>query len=139
MAQGCELHRQRRVAFAEARARNEALALRFDLGQFPALIAVCGGDVDHTVAYTGEVSHGMLPDKVLAWLDAFKDGAACRGAKRNPKSGAKLDATADYGKMKVSKLRAILGAHDIPCKLCAEKSDFVRAIREAIAAKAGEL
>ena len=128
-----------RVAFAEARARNEALALRFDLGQFPALIAVCGGDVDHTVAYTGEVSHGMLPDKVLAWLDAFKDGAACRRAKRNPKSGAKLDASADYGKMKVSKLRAILSAHDIPCKLCAEKSDFVRAIREAIAAKAGEL
>jgi hypothetical protein len=29
--------------------------------------------------------------------------------------------------------------HGIPCKLCAEKSDFVRAIREAIAAKAGEL
>jgi protein disulfide-isomerase A6 len=128
-----------KIAFAEARARNEALALKFDIASFPALIAVCAGDVDHTVAYTGEVSHGMLPEKVLAWLETFANGAACSKAKKNPKSGGKLDAGLDYGKMKVQRLRAILSVHGIPCKLCAEKSDFVRAIREAIAAKAGEL
>ena len=128
-----------KIAFAEARARNEALALKFDIASFPALIAVCGGDVDHTVAYTGEVSHGMLPEKVLAWLETFASGAACSKSKKNPKSGGKLDAGVDYGKMKVQRLRAILSVHGIPCKLCAEKSDFVRAIREAIAAKAGEL
>jgi hypothetical protein len=34
--------------------------------------------------------------------------------------------------MRVSKLRAVLSANDIPCRLCAEKGDFVRAIHEAI-------
>ena len=34
-----------------------------------------------------QVSHGMLPDKVLAWLDAFENGAACRRAQRDPASG----------------------------------------------------
>ena len=74
---------------------------------------------------------------ITRWSAAIR--AACSKAKKNPKSGGKLDAGVDYGKMKVQRLRAILSVHGIPCKLCAEKSDFVRAIREAIAATAGEL
>ena len=76
---------------------------------------------------------------VLAWLETFSNGAACSKAKKNPKSGGKLDAGVDYGKMKVQRLRAILSVHGIPCKLCAEKSDFVRAIREAIPQATGEV
>ena len=44
----------------------------------------------------------------------------------------RLDPSVEYGKMRVSKLRAVLRANDIPCRLCAEKGDFVRAIHEAI-------
>jgi hypothetical protein len=43
-----------------------------------------------------------------------------------------LDAAADYSKMRVSKLKAILGAHNIPCLLCMEKGDFVKAIEGAL-------
>ena len=56
-----------------------------------------------------------------------------------PKTGTKLDASLPYETMRVSKLRAILAAHDIPCVLCAEKSDFTRAIRDFIERKNGEL
>jgi hypothetical protein len=37
--------------------------------------------------------------------------------------------------MRVSKLKAILNAHSIPCQLCMEKGDFVKAIQGALAAK----
>ena len=125
-----------KLAFAEARARNDALASRLDVGSYPALVAACGGDVDHTVTYAGELSHSMTPDKVEEWLEKFQGGELCASTRKTPKTGTRLDASLDYGKMRVSKLRAILSANHIPCVLCAEKSDFVRAIEEAIARRA---
>ena len=124
------------LAFAEARARNDALASRLDVGSYPALVAACGGDVDHTVTYAGELSHSMTPGEVEEWLEKFQGGKLCASTRKTPKTGTKLDASLDYGKMRVSKLRAILSANQIPCVLCAEKSDFVRAIRDEIARRA---
>ena len=124
-----------RVAVAEARARNDALALRLDVGSYPSLVAVCGGDTDQTVTFGGELSHTMTPTAVSDWLGTFEGGKACAAAPKNPKSGVTLDPKLDYGKMRVSKLKAILSAHSIPCQLCMEKGDFVRAIEGALQAK----
>lgn len=126
-----------KFAVSEARARNDALALRLDVGSYPTLIGVCDGDVDHTVVYAGELSHSMTPAAVTEWMQGFEGGVKgglCAATPKTPKSGVMLDASLDYSKMRVSKLKAILNAHDIPCQLCMEKSDFVRAIEGALRA-----
>ena len=89
-----------KLAFAEARARNGALASRLGVGSYPALVAACGGDVDHTVTYAGELSHSMTPDKVEEWLEKFQGGELCASTRKTPKAGTRLDASLDYGKMR---------------------------------------
>jgi protein disulfide-isomerase-like protein len=126
-----------KVPVAEARARNEALGLPLDVSVFPTLIAACGGDVDRTITYDGEITQDMTPSAVTEWASSFEGGKKCKDAPKNPKTGMTLDASIDYSKMRVSKLRAILTAHGIPCSLCAEKGDFVKAIAEAAAAGGG--
>lgn len=102
----------------------------------PSATAVCGGDVDHTVTFSGELSHSMTPEAVTEWLQTLEggDGGVCKSTPKTPKSGVTLDAFLDYSKMRVSKLKAILSAHGIPCQLCMEKGDFVKAIHGALAA-----
>ena len=129
-----------RFEFAEVRARNEALALRLaDVAAFPSLVLVCDGDASRTAAFEGALRHEMTPKEVVAWVETFSRARGkCAGIQSVPKTGTKLDASLPYETMRVSKLRAILAAHDIPCVLCAEKSDFTRAIRDFISKK-GEL
>ena len=95
---------------------------------------MCGGDVDHTVAFGGEISHSMTPTGVTEWMQSLEGGELCKSTPKTPKSGVTLDASLDYSKMRVSKLKAILSAHNIPCQLCMEKGDFVQAIQGALAA-----
>ena len=121
-----------RVAVAEARSRNDAIATQLDVDAFPALLVACEGDGDWTVRYDGELTHEMTPEGVVKWLEGFEGGKRCARTRKTPKSGTRLDPSVEYGKMRVSKLRAVLRANDIPCRLCAEKGDFVRAIHEAI-------
>jgi hypothetical protein len=70
----------------------------YSVGSYPSLMAVCGGDVDHTVTYSGEISHTMTPTAVADWLATLEGGAACAAAPKTPKSGVTLDATLDYSK-----------------------------------------
>jgi hypothetical protein len=82
----------------------------------------------------------MTPKEVVDWVETFSSArGACDSIRSVPKTGTKLDASLPYETMRVSKLRAILAAHDIPCVLCAEKSDFTRAIRDFIDRKKNEL
>ena len=129
-----------RFEFAEVRARNEALALRLaDAPAFPSLVLSCDGDASRTAVFEGVLRHEMTPKEVVAWIESFsRERGKCAGIKSVPKTGTKLDASLPYETMRVSKLRAILVTHDIPCVLCAEKSDFTRAIRDFISKK-GEL
>ena len=130
-----------RFEFAEVRARNEALALRMtDVAKFPSLVLACDGDASRTAEFAGSLRHEMTPRDVVDWVETFSRArGACAGIRSVPKTGTKLDASLPYETMRVSKLRAILAAHDIPCVLCAEKSDFTRAIRDFIERKNGEL
>ena len=134
-----------KIAVAEARARNDALALRLDVASYPSLLAVCGGNVDHTISFSGELSHSMTPTAVTEWMQSIVEGGGgggdgggggggglCASTPKTPKSGVTLDANLDYSKMRVSKLKAILSAHNIPCQLCMEKGDFVKAINGAL-------
>ena len=129
-----------RFEFAEVRARNERLALQMaDVATFPSLVLACDGDASRTAAFDGALRHEMTPREVIHWVETFSRArGACAGIRSAPKTGTKLDASLPYETMRVSKLRAILAAHDIPCVLCAEKSDFTRAIRDFISKK-GEL
>jgi thiol-disulfide isomerase/thioredoxin len=133
-----------RFEFAEVRARNERLALQMaDVATFPSLVLACDGDASRTAAFDGALRHEMTPREVVNWVETFSRArGACAGIRSAPKTGTKLDESLPYETMRVSKLRAILAAHDIPCVLCAEKSDFTRAIRDFIsekAARGGEL
>jgi len=133
-----------RFEFAEVRSRNEAVAFKLmDSVKFPSLIAVCDGDAERTAEYQGELRHEMKPNEIVDWVESFattpKDGTLpwkCASIKPTPKTGTTLDASLQYESMRVGKLKAILAAHDIPCVLCAEKTDFTKAIRDAIAARA---
>ena len=122
--------------FAEVRARNEVLALAvMDVVKFPSLVVVCGGNVEKIATYSGELRHEMGPTDVTNWVEsyAFADGTGlCYDISPTPKTGTKLDDSLPYETMRVSKLKAVLSANKIPCVSCAEKSDFTRAIREAI-------
>ena len=49
-----------------------------------------------------------------------------------------LSPGADFSKMKVGELRALLASRGVSCTLCAEKSDFVREVAALAAAEAAQ-
>ena len=65
-----------RVAVAEARAGNEAVAARFGVAELPAVVAVCGGDAERTEALP---LHGgaLMAEYVEGFASEFQDAARC--------------------------------------------------------------
>jgi len=117
-----------KIPLAEVKGNNAELALNFDIAKQPTLLVMCDGDIEKTVAYSGSIDPGMKSDAVEKWLDTFSAGKGCAGVKKTPKQGLKLDPNANFAKMKVGQLKALMHAHSIPCVSCYEKSDFVSAI-----------
>lgn len=62
------------------------------------------------------------------FAEQFKGGARC--AQVQKRVVAPLDPGANYGKMRVGELKAILAQRGVPCQLCVEKADFVRKARK---------
>jgi len=110
-----------KLAFGEVRGGASDLARRFNVTTFPSLLAVCGGDASTTVAYSGEMKNSRL----TRWLNEFYSGKKCAEA-------IVVDATTDFGKLKVSQLKSILQARGVVCKDCVEKGDYVRTIQELV-------
>ena len=125
-------------ATAESKGTNEAIASRLDAVSFPGLFVICGGDLDRTAVYSGDLGHTMTPDKVEAFFTEYAEKEGCKRVLKVPKVGLKLEKGFDYSKLRVNKLKSLLAAHNIPCVLCMEKSDFVRAIENHVLANSGE-
>ena len=116
-----------KLAFGEARAGNEGVAPRFGVSSLPAVVGVCGGDAERTLALP---IHGgrIFPEAVEHFAQSFKDPATCAGVGKRPK--VELQPGADYSKMRVGELQAILASLGERCALCVEKSDFVKRVQE---------
>lgn len=69
----------------------------------------------------------MHAENVEHFAQLFKDGTRCEGVQK--RVVAALDPNANYSKMRVGELKAILAQRGIPCQLCVEKGDFVRKAR----------
>jgi hypothetical protein len=92
----------------------------------PALALVCNGD-----ARTAEAYPGVLKSEPLQrMLNRYAGGKECS-------SKIAIDASTDLGALSVGQLKAVVAARGIACRGCAEKGDFVRALREALAAGGG--
>tara|TARA_B100001758_G_C18355540_1_gene582476 strand:- start:505 stop:1290 length:786 start_codon:yes stop_codon:yes gene_type:complete len=116
---------------AESRGNNAEIGMHFDVFDQPALLVVCDGDVEKTERFTGSLSRDSRGDATEKWLEDFAKSRAtgCARVKKMPKQGAKLDASMNFKKMKMSRIKALMHAHSIPCVSCYEKSDFVNAIK----------
>jgi len=126
-----------KLPFAESRANNAEIALHFDITTQPTLVVVCDGDIDKTITYPGALDHDKPGADVEKWLAEYAAGGrGCSKVTKSKKQGLALDPSADFSKMKVGQIKALMQAHAIPCVSCYEKSDFVRAIQSHMANKA---
>ena len=116
---------------AESRGNNAEIGMHFDVFDQPALLVVCDGDVEKTERFSGALSRDARGEAAEKWLEDFAKSRAtgCARVKKTPKQGAKLDASMNFKKMKMSQIKALMHAHSIPCVSCYEKSDFVNAIK----------
>lgn len=114
-----------KIAFGEVRGSNKELSKQYNVTEYPSLLAFCNGDENHVVTFHDEFKNSRL----AKWLNGFYGGKRCLEA-------IKLDENTDFSKMKVSQLKQLLSAEGETCKDCVEKSDYVRKLKEVIAAAA---
>jgi thiol-disulfide isomerase/thioredoxin len=118
-----------RVAFGFAgKAAAANLATRFNVSSssLPAVLAFCGGDAAVPAAlYGGAPKSAPLE----SWLRTFAGGRKCAAAVR-------VGPDTDLSALRVPQLKAALEARGAACADCVEKGDYVRALREAVAAEA---
>ena len=62
--------------------------------------------------------------KLVRFLNQFYNGKKCAEA-------VKMDASTDFGKMRVGQLKQLLEARGESCKECFEKADYIRRVKEA--------
>lgn len=109
-----------RISFAEVRKSSHLASNgKFSIPTYPHVVAICGGDVRSTVAYSGEVKN----TKLVKWLNSFYSGKKCAEA-------IQVDESTDFSKMKVSQLKQLLAGRDTKCQNCVEKSDFIKKVKE---------
>ena len=84
----------------------------------PALVTICNGDARGAEVFRGQLKSAPLQRH----LNSFTGGRACAARVR-------IDAATDLSKLTVAQLRAALAARSVDCKGCAEKGDFVKALR----------
>lgn len=112
-----------RLAFGEVRNANRELSSRFNVTSHPALLAVCGGAEDATIAYADDFKNS----KLVKFLNQFYSPKKCGAA-------IKVDASTDVSKLRVGQLKQVLEARGATCAECIEKGDYVRRVKEVLAA-----
>ena len=116
-----------RVAFGAVTGAKAAVALaaRWNVTKpLPAVLAFCGGDAGEPAAlYGGAPKSSPLE----SWVRTFAGGRKCAAAVR-------VGPETDLSALKVPQLKAALAARGAACPDCVEKGDYVRALREAVAA-----
>ena len=118
-----------RVPMGEAKGQGvENLAARLGVTRVPAAVALCSGDARRTL-------EAPQPQSTTA-MEAWVAGLAAACAKTVVKEKPKLQVGADYGKMRVAELRALLASRGAGCPMCVEKADFVREVEQLALAEA---
>jgi hypothetical protein len=92
----------------------------------PALALVCNGDARTAEAYGGV----LKSEPVQRALNKYAGGRECSGK-------ITVDASTDLGALSVAQLKAVVAARGLACRGCAEKGDFIRALKDALAAGGG--
>jgi len=115
------------VGFGEVRAGSEAAAALGPAAVPTTLFTVCNGDLSTAARYEGE----LKSEPLKALIRGFAGGAKCAGQ-------IKIDATTKLEALPASTLKAIVRERGLDCRGCAEKGDFVKRLREALAAAAAE-
>jgi hypothetical protein len=94
----------------------------------PAVVLVCNGDLR-----TAEVYAGALKSEPLQrHLNKYAAGKLCSAK-------VVVDASTDLNAMTVAQLRGAVAARGVDCRGCAEKGDFVRALRAALEQEAASV
>ncbi|KAG2499079.1 hypothetical protein HYH03_003262 [Edaphochlamys debaryana] len=113
------------AAAAVARALGVDVEAERAAGKLPLLLSVCNGDAQGAVRYTGQ----LKSDPLVRHIEAYAAGKKCAKAVR-------LDASTDLGRFSAGQLKQLVKDKGLDCRGCTEKDDFVRRLREAIAAGA---
>jgi hypothetical protein len=80
----------------------------------------------HTTRFVGT----LKSDSLARHLDSYAAGKKC--AKQ-----VRLDASTDLGRLSAGQLKQLVTDKGLDCKGCTEKDDFVRRLKEFIAASGG--
>ena len=126
--------RGKQVKFADIRAPNNQIALMFDVDKIPSLLIFCDGDFKKSMVGSNRewMDDGAKPsDWAETWLMDHANQEYCdKKMQQRQIVGATIDPTMDFSNMRVAKLKAMLAANNVPCQLCVEKGDFVKALRD---------
>lgn len=117
------------IAFGEVRTSKTSSGVMDTLGgtpsKLPTLLTVCNGDLGLREVYSGELKSDPLQKHLATYLNGKKCAAA-----------VKLDASTDFSKLSASALKTIMKERGIPCKGCAEKDEFVAALKQYVSSGA---
>lgn len=89
----------------------------------PALAFVCNGDMRTAELYSG----ALKSESIQRALNKYAGGKLCS-------SKVVVDASTDLNALSVAQLKSVISARGVECRGCAEKADFVRVLREVLAA-----
>ena len=67
----------------------------------------------------------MKGEPLRSFLSSFAGGRRCSGM-------VKLDASTDFGKLRVGQLKQLLKDRGVTCLQCLEKSDYVAQLQELV-------
>ncbi|KAG2453652.1 hypothetical protein HYH02_001865 [Chlamydomonas schloesseri] len=95
-------------------------------GKLPLLLTICNGDLAVVDRFVGS----LKSESLARHLDSYAAGKKC--AKQ-----VRLDAATDLAKFSAGQLKQLVKDKGLDCKGCTEKDDFVRRLKEFIAASAG--
>jgi len=120
-----------KVPMGEAKGHGvETLAAKLGVTRLPAAVALCGGDTRRVL----EAPAPTAREAMETWVSGLATACVAVTAREKPT----LSPGADFSKMKVGELRALLASRGVSCTLCAEKSDFVREVTALAAAEAAQ-
>lgn len=118
-----------RMPLAESRGANPAITSRLDARRLPAVVVICGGDVQRREVHDAPGS----PRELLELLYRYKEGEGCKGVQRKEGDIPPLEKGRDYSKLRVKQLRELLQHHGVECQGCVEKADYVRQVERLVA------
>lgn len=91
---------------------------------YPALLAFCNGDESAPMPFRG----AFKAEPLRRFLQDFQGGRKCAKAVR-------LDASTDFGALRVAQLKELLRDRGVLCPECSEKKDYVQRLRDIVLAQ----